>query len=88
MPHSHVTTNTTYDNYMSTLASSLSVNKLDTKKPLHKQRYKFDEMDMVSSVVELEKLYDTNISDDFWETSWYNTSVDDLYVQLNKLAKY
>jgi len=87
MPHSHVTTTTSYDNYMSTLVSSLSVNKLDAKKPLDNQRYMFDESDMVSSVVELEKLYDTNISDDFWETSWYNTPIDDLYVQLNKLAK-
>jgi len=87
MPHSHVTTTTSYDNYMSTLVSSLSVNKLDTKQSLDNQRYKFDESDMVSSVVELEKLYETDISDDFWETSWYNTSVDDLYVQLNKLAK-
>ena len=86
MPHSHVTT-TSYDNYMSTLVSSLSVNKLDTKQSLDNQRYQFDESDMVSSVVELEKLYDTNISDDFWETTWYNTSVDELYVQLNKLTK-
>ncbi len=89
MPHAnaHVITNTTYDNFMSTLASSLSVNTLDTKQPLHDQRYMFDEYDMVASVVEMERLYDTNISDDFWETSWYNTSVDDLYVQLNKLSK-